>query len=73
MESQIIRLGHLTAHQTAHILGITLGGVRAFVHRGEPTRSGGSSRQPWYKIEGVDASTPSTAPARPLDVQVRAM
>ena len=34
MESQMIRPGHLTAHQTARQLGITLEGVRKLVQRG---------------------------------------
>lgn len=55
MESQIIRPGHLTAHQTARVLGITLGGVRLLVHRGQLTRSGGTARQPWYDAEAVAA------------------
>ncbi|MFG2855689.1 hypothetical protein ACGFZ9_34315 [Streptomyces mirabilis] len=55
MESQIIRPGHLTAHQTARQLGITLGGVRLLVHRGQLARSGGTVGQPWYSIEDVTA------------------
>jgi hypothetical protein len=55
MESQIIRPGHLTAHQTAQQLGITLGGVRKLVQRGRLTRSGGTDRQPWYAIPDVAA------------------
>lgn len=55
MESQIIRPGHLTAHQTAAQLGITLGGVRLLVHRGQLTRSGGTPRQPWYAVHDVAA------------------
>ncbi|WP_333746147.1 hypothetical protein [Streptomyces sp. IBSBF 2950] len=53
MESQIIRPGHLTAHQTARQLGITLGGVRKLVQRGRLTRSGGTDRQPWYLASDV--------------------
>ncbi|MET9382798.1 hypothetical protein ABZY09_17415 [Streptomyces sp. NPDC002928] len=53
MESLNIRPGHLTAHQTARQLGITLGGVRKLVERGQLQRSGGSPRQPWYAIEDV--------------------
>ncbi|MFS8200488.1 hypothetical protein ACLVWQ_17600 (plasmid) [Streptomyces sp. CWNU-52B] len=55
MESQIIRPGFLTAHQTAGTLGITLGGVRKLVQRGQLTRSGGTPRQPWYTVQDVGA------------------
>lgn len=55
MESQNIRPGHLTAHQTAQQLGIGLGGVRLLVHRGQLKRSGGSPRQPWYAVQDVAA------------------
>lgn len=55
MESHIIRPGHLTAHQTAQLLGITLGGVRKLVQRGHLTRSGGTDRQPWYTVADVTA------------------
>jgi hypothetical protein len=55
MESQIIRPGHLTAHQTAATLGITLGGVRKLVQRGHLHRSGGTPRQPWYAVPDVTA------------------
>jgi len=55
MESQIIRPGHLTAHQTAQQLGISLDGVRQLVRRGRLTRSGGSPRQPWYAVKDVAA------------------
>ena len=55
MESLIIRPGHLTAHQTAQQLGITLGGVRLLVHRGHLQRSGGTPRQPWYAVTDVAA------------------
>lgn len=53
MESQNIRPGHLTAHQVAQQLGITLGGVRLLVHRGQLQRSGGTPRQPWYAVQDV--------------------
>jgi hypothetical protein len=55
MESQIVRPGHLTAHQTAQQLGITLGGVRKLVQRGRLSRSGGTERQPWYAVKDVTA------------------
>ncbi|MFF1321452.1 hypothetical protein ACFVZZ_18800 [Streptomyces chartreusis] len=55
MESQMIRPGHLTAHQTARQLGISLDGVRQLVRRGRLKRSGGSPRQPWYAIRDVAA------------------
>ncbi|MFJ4692833.1 hypothetical protein [Streptomyces sp. NPDC088766] len=55
MESQNIRPGHLTAHQTARVLGVTLVGLRSIVHRGQLTRSGGTPRQPWYAAEDVAA------------------
>jgi hypothetical protein len=55
MESQIIRPGHLTAHQTAQQLGIGLDGVRQLVRRGQLQRSGGSPRQPWYAVQDVAA------------------
>lgn len=51
----MIRPGHLTAHQTAQQLGITLEGVRKLVQRGKLTRSGGSPRQPWYAVADVAA------------------
>ncbi|MEV8396096.1 hypothetical protein ACFVAF_34650 [Streptomyces sp. NPDC057596] len=55
MESQIIRPGHLTAHQTARVLGISLGGVRKLVQRGQLQRSGGTERQPSYAVGNVTA------------------
>ncbi|MEU7384029.1 hypothetical protein AB0A91_29390 [Streptomyces sp. NPDC042207] len=55
MESEIIRPGHLTAHQTARVLGISLGGVRKLVQRGQLQRSGGTERQPWYAVDDVTA------------------
>jgi len=55
MESQMIRPGHLTAHQTAQQLGITLDGVRQLVRRGRLKRSGGTPRQPWYAVPDVAA------------------
>lgn len=55
MESQMIRPGHLTAHQTARLLGVSLAGVRQLVRRGHLTRSGGTDRQPWYAATDVAA------------------
>ncbi|MFD5297206.1 hypothetical protein ACFWJU_18605 [Streptomyces mutabilis] len=55
MESQIIRPGYLTAHQTARLLGISLAGVRQLVRRGQLQRSGGTDRQPWYAARDVAA------------------
>jgi hypothetical protein len=55
MESQIIRPGHLTAHQVAELLDVTLGGVRQLVRRGQLQRSGGSVGQPWYAVQDVAA------------------
>ncbi|MET7914448.1 hypothetical protein ABZU45_00655 [Streptomyces avermitilis] len=55
MESQMIRPGHLTAHQTAQLLGIELATVRQLVRRGQLARSGGSPRQPWYAVQDVAA------------------
>lgn len=51
----MIRPGHLTAHQTARTLGISLDGVRKLVQRGQLQRSGGSPRQPWYAVPDVAA------------------
>ncbi|MFB9464515.1 hypothetical protein [Streptomyces cinereospinus] len=55
MEQQHIRPGHLTAHQTARLLGVGLTGLRSIVHRGQLTRSGGTERQPWYAAADVAA------------------
>jgi hypothetical protein len=65
MESQMIRPGYLTAHQTARVLGVTLTGLRSIVHRGQLTRSGGTPRQPWYAAADVAALD---AKRRALDV-----
>ncbi|MEV6174892.1 hypothetical protein AB0L99_42640 [Streptomyces sp. NPDC051954] len=61
MESQNIRPGHLTAHQTAQQLGITLDGVRKLVQRGKLKRSGGTPRQPWYAVQDVAALSATRA------------
>jgi hypothetical protein len=55
MESQIVRPGHLTAHQTARVLGVGLPAVRKLVQRGHLARSGGTPRQPWYAVHDVAA------------------
>lgn len=55
MEQQNIRPGYLTAHQTARVLGIGLGGVRQLVHRGQLERAGGTQRQPWFAVGDVQA------------------
>ncbi|WP_193782970.1 hypothetical protein [Streptomyces sp. E5N91] len=55
MESQMIRPGHLTPHQTAGLLGVGLAGVRKLVQRGQLARSGGTERQPWYAAADVAA------------------
>ncbi|MEU8537532.1 hypothetical protein OH540_21255 [Streptomyces sp. BPPL-273] len=55
MESPNLRPGHLTAHQTARVLGVRLTGLRSLVHRGQLERSGGTPRQPWYAAADVAA------------------
>ncbi|RMI92036.1 hypothetical protein BIU87_20755 [Streptomyces sp. ZS0098] len=55
MESQMIRPGYLTAHQTARVLGVRLDTVRQLVRRGQLERCGGSPRQPWYAVADVQA------------------
>ncbi|MEU1008185.1 hypothetical protein [Streptomyces sp. NPDC005890] len=55
MESQHLRPGHLTAHQTAQLLGVGLDAVRQLVRRGQLQRSGGTPRQPWYAVPDVQA------------------
>ncbi|MGV2914479.1 hypothetical protein [Streptomyces alfalfae] len=56
MEPQIIRPGHLTAHQTATALGISLAGVRQLVRRGHLHRAPGSTpRQTWITVADVQA------------------
>jgi len=64
MESQNLRPGHLTAHQTARVLGIGLPGVRKLVERGQLTRSGGTPRQPWYNAHDVAALAAKRATPR---------
>lgn len=49
-----MRPGYMTAHQAAHTLGITLGGLRQLVRRGHLHHAPGSSpRQPWYDSTAV--------------------
>ncbi|MFF9129134.1 hypothetical protein [Streptomyces sp. NPDC014806] len=55
MQSQILRPGYLTAHQTAQVLGVKLGAVRQLVYRGRLQRAGGTPRQPWYAVADVQA------------------
>ncbi|MFD6024544.1 hypothetical protein [Streptomyces griseoluteus] len=55
MESQLIRPGYLTAHQTASVLGITLDGVRQLVRRRQLAPAGGTPRQRWYSASAVAA------------------
>jgi hypothetical protein len=55
MESQMIRPGCLTTHQTARFLGVGLTGLRSIVHRGQLTRAGGTPRQPWYAVADITA------------------
>jgi len=64
MESLDIRPGHLTAHQTARVLGIGLPAVRKLVQRGKLTRSGGTERQPWYAAAEVAAYAANRAATR---------
>lgn len=64
MESQIIRPGHLTAHQTARVLGVGLPAVRKLVQRGKLTRSGGTERQPWYAAADVATLAAKRATAK---------
>lgn len=51
----MIRPGHLTAHQTARVLGVSLGALRNLVYRGQLARSGGTDRYPYYAVEAVAA------------------
>ncbi|MFJ1581768.1 hypothetical protein ACIOC1_00325 [Streptomyces sp. NPDC088197] len=53
MEPLSVPPGHMSAHQAATTLGITLGGVRQLVARGRLVRAGGSPRQPWYDTDDV--------------------
>ncbi|MEV1020693.1 hypothetical protein [Streptomyces sp. NPDC050264] len=56
MESQLLRPGFLTAHQTAQALGVTLGAVRKLVQREEIRPAHGSSaRQRWFALADVHA------------------
>ncbi|MER6955023.1 MULTISPECIES: helix-turn-helix domain-containing protein [unclassified Streptomyces] len=64
MESQTLRPGYLTAHQTARVLGVDLATVRQLVRRGHLTRSGGTPRQPWYRADDVAAYAAKRAPVK---------
>ncbi|MFF9625432.1 hypothetical protein [Streptomyces griseosporeus] len=64
MESQMIRPGHLTAHQTARVLGVELDTVRQLVRRGKLQRSGGTPRQPWYPAAAVAALAANRAASK---------
>ncbi|WP_338699176.1 hypothetical protein V2W30_22600 [Streptomyces sp. Q6] len=56
MESQLLRPGYLTAHQTATALGIGLDSVRKLVERGHLTPAPGSTpRQRWFALADVHA------------------
>lgn len=55
MEPLYVPAGHMSAHQVAQALDITLSGVRDLVARGHLTRAGGSPRQPWYDTRQVRA------------------
>lgn len=56
MESQLLRPGYLTAHQTATALDISLDGVRQLVRRGRLAPAPGSTpRQRWFALEDVHA------------------
>jgi hypothetical protein len=64
MESLIVRPGHLTAHQTARVLGVGLPAVRKLVQRGQLSRSGGTQRQAWYAAADVAALVAKRATAK---------
>ena len=64
MESLNIRTGHLTAHQTARTLGISLDGVRKLVQRGQLQHSGGTVGQPWYAWQDVAALAAKRQPRK---------
>lgn len=53
MEPLYVPAGHMSARQVSDTLGITLGGVRQLVARGQLARAGGSARQPYYDTEHV--------------------
>lgn len=53
MEPLYTPAGHMTAHQVAAQLGITLPGVRQLVRRGRLVRAGGTPRQPYYATTAV--------------------
>lgn len=55
MQPAYIAPGHLTAHQAANALGITLGGIRQLVRRNQLHKAGGTDRQPYYPIDEITA------------------
>jgi hypothetical protein len=56
MESQLLRPGYLTAHQSAAALGIGLDSVRQLVRRGHLTPAPGSTpRQRWFALTDVQS------------------
>ncbi|MEV1006114.1 hypothetical protein [Streptomyces sp. NPDC049881] len=55
MEPLYVPAGHMTAHQVAQQLGITLDGVRQLVRRGQLHHAGGTPRQRWYATQEVRA------------------
>lgn len=59
--------GHLTAHQAANALGITLGGIRQLVRRDQLHKAGGTDRQPYYPSSEITALITARHPhQRPL-------
>lgn len=63
MEPLYVPAGHMSAHQVAQTLDITLSGVRDLVARGRLTRAGGAPRQPYYDTEQVLALAATRQPA----------
>lgn len=55
--------GHMSAHQVAQTLGITLGAVRELRRRGRLVAVGGTARQPYYDSEQVLALLAERVPA----------
>ncbi|MFX4294087.1 helix-turn-helix domain-containing protein [Streptomyces bohaiensis] len=63
MEPLHVPPGHMTTHQVAGQLGISLSGVRQLVRRGRLARAGGSPRQPYFATADVMALIRSRAAA----------